>query len=244
MYYKLTIAYDGTRYKGWQKQTHTDATIQGKLEAVLSKIFDQPIDIHGSGRTDAGVHALAQIASFKATKIIQSDVLINTLNRYLPEDISVQGVALLSEPFHARFDAKKKTYVYRIWQAVHPPIFERKYVAQHVSEKLNLHAMRQAATHFIGTHDFKAFSTEKSKKSTVRTIEKIDIHELEHEVQVHITGDGFLHNMVRIIVGTLIEVGLDQYPMATIPSTLAHKDRIYAGETAPACGLILKSVTY
>lgn len=242
--YKMEILYEGTRYKGWQRLKTTEATIQSKIETVLTRLLSEPIEIQGSGRTDAGVHARKQIASFKTQSNMSSDVLIHEMNHYLPEDIVITSLTVASDTFHARFNAQKKTYVYQIWTAMHPPVFERHFVLDLEGKSLNIEAMKIASRHFIGTHDFKGFSTDKTKKSTIRTIESIVFITEGNLLKIEFTGDGFLYNMVRIIVGTLIEIGLGKRDTSSIEAVFQSSNRELAGDTAPAQGLILDKVFY
>jgi tRNA pseudouridine38-40 synthase len=201
--YKLTIQYDGGRYKGWQRLGKGENTIQDKLEGVISQMLGEETEIIGCSRTDAGVHAIAQIANFKAKKELSAEDIKRYMNRYLPEDISITDVCAVSESFHARYLARNKTYLYRIWNKEYSNPFMRKY-SMHISEKLDVGAMKAAGENFIGAHDFTAFSNAKSKKkSMIREIYSIDFSEKEGFIDIRICGDGFLYNMVRFMVGTL-----------------------------------------
>lgn len=242
--YRITIQYDGTRYKGWQVQKSTDMTIQGKIQAVLSEMIGQEIEIIGSGRTDAGVHAYGQVANFHIPGHFRQEEVLEYLNHYLPMDIAVLDIEEVDERFHARYHATSKTYVYRIHTSTIPNVFERKYMYTY-TEPLDLCKMREAAKYLIGTHDFMAFcGNKKMKKSTVRTVISIDIQEKEHEIQISYTGDGFLQQMIRIITGTLIEVGNGTKQPEDIPRILESKVRENAGYTVSAEGLTLKCVEY
>lgn len=242
--YKVRIQYDGSRYKGWQVQKSTDMTIQGKLQEVLTEMTGNPVEVIGSGRTDAGVHAYAQIANFHIPDHFSKEETLDYLNHYLPMDIAVMDIEEADERFHARYHAVRKTYMYRIHRSSIPNVFERKYVYTY-TEKLDLNAMGQAADLMIGTHDFRAFcANKKMKKSTVRTITSIRIEEKENEIQISYTGDGFLQNMIRIMTGTLIEIGNGQKEANDILDILESKDRACAGYTVPPEGLILKEVEY
>ncbi|MFE4813096.1 tRNA pseudouridine(38-40) synthase TruA [Peribacillus simplex] len=242
--YKLTIQYDGGRYKGWQRLGNSDDTIQGKIENVLTEMIGEKIEIIGCSRTDAGVHALAQIANFKIGANLTEAEIMNYLNRYLPRDISIVEVRLVPERFHARYNAKDKTYLYKIWNEQYTNPFMRKY-SMHVEKKLDITRMKKACQHFIGEHDFTAFSNAKSKKkSMVREIYSIDIEENAGFIQITVRGDGFLYNMVRKIVGTLIEVGLGEIDAGNIPSILESKERIQTGRMAEAGGLYLVKVDF
>ncbi len=242
--YKLTIAYEGTRYKGWQAQGNTDMTIQGKLEAVLLKMCGYEVEVHGSGRTDAGVHALGQTASFKLKERRAEGEILSYLNAYLPEDIAVLSVEEAGERFHARLSARQKTYRYRIWTSGVRDVFARRYVTE-IREPLNVEAMQNAASYLIGTHDFTSFcGNRKFKKSAVRTIYKIEITQKEKELVIDVTGNGFLQNMMRILVGTLVEAGRGDKQPDKMQEVLLGKDRGLAGITMPAKGLCLMSVEY
>ena len=242
--FKILVQYDGTRYKGWQVQKSTDMTIQGKLQSVLSELAGHPVEVIGSGRTDAGVHALGQVANFHIREDLSKDEIFEYLNRYLPMDIAVTNITEVDERFHARYNAIEKTYVYRIHTSKIPNVFERKYVYTYL-EKLDIDAMQRAAEQMIGTHDFAAFcSNKKMKKSTVRTVTKIEIEEKEHELVISYTGDGFLQNMIRIMTGTLIEVGNGTKEALCVSEIINSKDRQQAGYTVPPEGLMLKQVVY
>ncbi|MED4690588.1 tRNA pseudouridine(38-40) synthase TruA [Peribacillus frigoritolerans] len=242
--YKLTIQYDGGRYKGWQRLGNSDDTIQGKIENVLTEMVGEKIEIIGCSRTDAGVHALAQIANFKIGENLTEVEIMNYLNRYLPRDISIVEVTLVPERFHARYNAKDKTYLYKIWNEPYTNPFMRKY-SMHVEKKLDITRMKKGCQSFIGEHDFTAFSNAKSKKkSMVREIYSIDIEENAGFIEITVRGDGFLYNMVRKIVGTLIEVGLGEIDAENIPSILESKERIQTGRMAEATGLYLVKVDF
>ena len=242
--YKIIIQYDGTRYRGWQGQNSTDETIQGKIESVLSKMAGEEVQIIGSGRTDAGVHAMGQVANFHLKQEYAKEEILEYLNRYLPEDIAVCDIAEVEDRFHSRYHAVKKTYLYRIHTGRIPEVFERKYVYDYQTP-LSVEQMRQAAELLLGTHDFKSFcGNKKMKKSTVRTIYEIKIEETTQEIRIYYTGDGFLQNMIRILTGTLIEIGDGRRKPEEITAILDARDREAAGYTAPACGLTLYSVEY
>ena len=242
--YKITIQYDGTRYKGWQVQKSTDMTIQGKLQNILKEMTGQEIEVIGSGRTDAGVHAIGQVANFWVAEHFKAQEILDYLNHYLPMDIAVVDIEEVDDRFHARFQAVEKTYMYRIHTSTIPNVFERKYMYNYI-EPLNTEAMREAAKLLIGTHDFMAFcGNKKMKKSTVRTVTAIDVVEKDNEIQISYTGDGFLQQMIRIMTGTLIEVGNGSKQPEDIKRILESKDRQNAGYTVPAEGLILRSVKY
>lgn len=242
--FKVTLQYEGTRYQGWQKQESTDNTIQGKLEALLSKMAGTKVEIQGSGRTDAGVHAAGQVANFHLDTDQSPSQIMDYMNFYLPGDIAVISIEEVPERFHSRLNAKGKTYLYRVINSPVPHIFDRKY-AWTVEEKLDVDAMRKAAAFLEGTHDYKAFtSLKKSKKSTVRTVERILIEEVEDEIRFTFNGDGFLYHMVRIMMGTLIEVGLHKKKPEEITGIFEKGLRENAGELVPAKGLTLLEVRY
>lgn len=241
---KLTIAYDGTRYNGWQKQGNTDNTIQGKIERILSGILEEEIELHASGRTDAGVHAKAQVANFHTNSDISLEDISTVLTMYLPSDIAVYRIEEVPARFHSRLNATKKCYHYRIWNSHIPNVFEHRYLYL-VNQELNVMRMREAAKMLEGTHDFKSFcSNKRMKKSTVRTIYSIEIEQDREEIVLKFTGNGFLYNMVRILTGTLVEVGLGKRKPEEMPQIIAALNREEAGFTAPPQGLILKSVSY
>ena len=240
---RLDICYDGTRYRGWQRLPGADNTVQGKLEQTLSRILEEPIEISGSGRTDAGVHAQHQVASFHSSSELSCEEILQQLRRYLPEDIGIYSCQEASPRFHARLNAREKTYRYRLWNSDAPCVFHRRYVAVD-PQLLDLAAMKKAAGYLLGTHDFSAFCANKHmKKSTIRTIYALEICRVDHEIQFTVRGNGFLHNMVRIIVGTLLEVGHGTRAPESIPELFGAK-RAEAGALAPACGLCLMEVVY
>ena len=240
---RLDICYDGTKYKGWQRLSVGDNTIQGKLETTLSRLLDEKIEICGSGRTDAGTHARGQVVNFHCKSNVPCEEILSQLRRYLPEDIGVYSCRNVSERFHARLNAKTKTYRYRLWNSDAPCVFERKYVYAY-PKTLDVAQMREAAALFIGTHDFSAFCGNRNmKKSTVRVIMGFDIDQMENEIVFTVTGNGFLQHMVRIMVGTLIEVGAGERDPESIPTLFGGK-RADAGPAVPACGLCLMEVTY
>ena len=240
---RLDICYDGTRYRGWQRLANTDNTIQTKLERALSRILDEPIEITGSGRTDAGTHAMGQVANFHCNSTMPTEEILFQLRKYLPEDIGIYSCKNVSPRFHARLNAKTKTYRYRVWNSSVPCVFERKFVYICPGE-LDCEAMQRAAEYYLGEHDFSAFCANKNmKKSTVRYIESFEIHRTNNEIIFQVTGNGFLHHMVRIMVGTLLEVGRGERTPESIPA-LFGAPRCESGEMIPACGLCLMEVNY
>ncbi len=241
---KLIVQYDGSRYKGWQRLGDSDMTVQGKLEDVLSKMIGEKVEVFGSGRTDAGVHAFMQVANFKTNSQLSTKEILDYCYRYLPDDIVVKKVETAEDRFHSRHSAKSKRYLYRILNHQYHDPFTRKHVT-HIQEILNIEAMEKAASYIIGEYDFSSFTTAKSKtKSRVRKIYDIDINKEGKVVEIMISGNGFLHNMMRIIVGTLIEVGLGRLKPGAVLDILNKKDRKLAGPTAPAKGLFLYDVEY
>lgn len=242
--YRLLIQYDGGRYKGWQRLGNGENTIQGRIEGVLTKLYGQEIEIIGASRTDAGVHAIGQVANFKAKENLAELDIKGFLNKNLPEDISIKEVKLVSENFHSRYNTKDKTYLYKIWNREYANPFLRRYSMQ-VKDRLNLNKMKQASQFLIGKHDFTAFTNAKSKtKSMIREIYSIDMEETEGLIEIRLQGDGFLHNMVRRIVGTLIRIGLDEIEASAMPQILNSQERKQAGYMAEACGLYLEKVEY
>lgn len=241
---KITIEYDGTKYKGWQRLGDSDNTIQHKLEAVLSKMAGENIEITASGRTDAGVHATNQVANFRTDCTMSEHKMRSYCYEFLPEDIVVKSVEEVDLNFHARYNAKVKKYVYNICNNKAHNVFTRKY-DYHVPLTLNVEKMRRAAEVLIGEHDFQSFTTLKTKKkSTVRDIYTINIVNEDGNIEISIQGNGFMKNMVRIIVGTLVEVGLGEKSVEEISIILEKKERKYAGHIAPAKGLFLEEVNY
>ena len=240
---RLDICYDGTKYKGFQRLPGNQLTIQGKLEQTLSRLLEEPIEISASGRTDAGTHAMGQVVSFRCNSSMPCEQILEGLRQYLPEDIGVHICKNVSPRFHARLNAKTKTYKYRLWNGQNPCVFERKYVYVDRA-KYDVSLMRRAAELYLGTHDFSAFCANKHmKKSTVRTIESFDVELKGDEIVFTVTGNGFLQHMVRIMVGTLLEVGCGKRDMNDI-SELFGKERSEAGPAVPACGLCLMEVLY
>lgn len=242
--FKIVLQYEGTRYQGWQKQVSTDNTIQGKLELLLSRMCGTPVEVQGAGRTDSGVHAYGQVANFHMDTDKTAGEILEYMNAYLPEDIAVLSCEEKPERFHARLNAKGKVYRYHIWNSTVKPVFRRKYVHQ-VPGILDVEAMEQAAALLCGTHDYQSFtSTKRGKKSTVRTVESIVIERQGEELIFTFKGNGFLYHMVRIMMGTLIEVGLGIRKAEEIPDILDAKDRSKSGHLIPGQGLALMEVTY
>ncbi|MEL1134941.1 tRNA pseudouridine(38-40) synthase TruA [Desulfitobacterium sp. THU1] len=242
--FKMTISYDGSRYKGWQKQKDTDLTVQGKLEAVLSKMSGEDVLVVGCDRMDPGVHAENYIANFHTKSSFNNDAILYYLYEFLPEDIVVKSIELVDDRFHARYNVKSETYVYRINTGKYRNVFERKY-SYHITEPLDLVEMRNASQSLIGTHDFLSFTNMRSgNKSTVRTIHSVNIFENTNYLEIEVIGDGFLWNMARIIVGTLLEIGRGKLDSTEVEKMLQEKKRWEAGPIAQAKGLFLREVQY
>lgn len=248
---KMLIEYDGSKYKGWQKLGNEanealtkDVTIQGKLESVLSIMANEDISVIGCGRTDAGVHALNYTANFHTNSDLSTEKMSEYLYKFLPEDIQVKSIKDCSERFHSRYNALSKTYVYKINNKYKRNIFNRKYEYT-VCEALNVQKMIDAAEFLIGTHDFQSFTNLKSKKkSTIKTISSINIFKDGNLIEIEIKGNSFLLNMIRIICGTLIEVGKGNITPKDVITILEQKKRQEAGPSAPAHALFLKEVEY
>ena len=242
--FKMTFEYDGTNFSGLQVQ-EGKRTIQGEIEKVFLKLFSVPTELVASGRTDSGVHATNQVAHFDADYTKTEFALLRSINCFLPEDICVKSIEKVQSSFHARFDAKKKTYGYLFYVSPNElPLQKNR--ALRVNTGLDVELMKQACQHFVGTKDFKSFCSKKSGKTDfVRTVFDAKIVELgENLFEFEISGSGFLYNMVRIIVGTLLKVGEHKIAPDAIPDILSGKARALAGKTAPAHGLYLKSVEY
>lgn len=243
---KLTIEFDGTAYHGWQSQVNA-VTVQDTVTAAVNALTGEDCSLSGSSRTDAGVHALGFVCNFHTKSAIPADKFAFALNTLLPEDIVIKGSEEVPDDFHARFSAKGKTYKYLIYNSVFPTALLRDR-AYHIYYPLDITAMQEAAAQFVGTHDFYAFSAAGgSVKTTVRTITAATVTRLNQDdnlIAFYITGDGFLYNMVRIIAGTLIEVGIGKLKPDDIPKLISGLDRRKAGRTAPAHGLYLVEVFY
>ena len=242
--YKLTFCYDGTRYRGWQNQNNVTNTIQHKMEMVLSDILHEPTSLQASGRTDAGVHAHMQVANFHSSQDLETDKILSQLRHQLPQDIGALILEKVPDDFHARLNCTGKTYRYYLWNSEDPCVFQRRYRTV-LTEPLNLVAMQKAATLFLGTHDFSAFTSSRNKKhSSVRTIREITIRKEGPELIMEYSADGFLYNMVRILTGSLIEVGLGEKTKEDLIDALESGIRADAGFTAPPQGLFLWNVEY
>ena len=241
--YKMTLSYDGTRYFGWERQPGKD-TIQGKLEAVLTRMCGTEVNVIGAGRTDAGVHARAMVANVYMDTDKTPAEIRDYMNHYLPEDICIAEVKEAADRFHARYRAVGKLYRYTCYVGETKPVFDRKYVTA-LDYQPDVEKMRQAAEYLVGEHDFKSFCTNpQMKKSTVRIVDSIDIARRKEYLYFNFHGTGFLQNMVRILVGTLLEVGADKREPEDVKAILEARDRKQAGYTAPAQGLCLMEVDY
>ncbi len=243
----LTVAYDGTRYNGWQVQPN-GVTIEGELNSALTEFLGEEIRVSGASRTDAGVHALCNLAVFDTNARMPGEKMSYALNQRLPEDIKVLCSQEVPPAFHPRKCESRKTYVYRIYVAPFPNPLERTY-ALFTYVPLDVDAMKAAAAQFVGEHDFTSFSTSKPEiTSSVRTVTMCEITEVEkpfgNMIEIRVQGNGFLYNMVRIMVGTLMEVGRGNLEAEAIAAIFEQKDRAVAGPTAPACGLMLENYTF
>ncbi len=249
----ITVEYDGKNFSGWQLQPEL-RTVQGVLEEALSKFTGTEIQISGTSRTDSGVHALGQCASFKGDFTIPLDNLMRAVNNYLAGgmnaiqpigDVRIVDIKEMPLDFHARFDCKGKTYRYVICNDKEMPVFRKDYCYL-VKHPLDIDLMKKGAEYIVGTHDFKAFQAAGSqpRETTVRTIKALTVEKVEGDVVIEVTGDGFLYNMVRIIVGTLVDVGHGKKKPEDVKSIIESLDRNNAGHTAPACGLYLKEIYF
>ncbi|NEZ46335.1 tRNA pseudouridine(38-40) synthase TruA [Clostridium niameyense] len=241
---KMHIQYDGSKYKGWQILKDNNNTIQGKIEQILSLMTGEDIHVISSGRTDAGVHAKMQVINFHTNFEGSIDYILDYCLKYMPKDILVYEAFNVDEDFHSRYHVKEKEYTYYICNKKFYDLFSRKYT-YNLPEKLDIDAIKEASTYLIGEHDFKAFTALKSKKkSTVRNIYSIDITNSEGNISIVYKGNGFLYKMVRILTGTLIEVGLHNLSPLDIEKALKSKDRFKVGSAAPAHGLFMTNVKY
>lgn len=243
MNYKAMVSYDGTRYEGWQKHEGKE-TIQGKLETVIGKLVGEDVAVMGAGRTDAGVHAKGQVFNFHVPALYDVAALEKEINDSLPDDISINGLKRTEERFHSRFHAKVKTYVYALRVGSEKDVFRRRFVWQY-GKPLDRKAMEKALPYLIGVHDFTAFTSQKKmKKSAVREIFSIRITEEKGVMEITFKGDGFLQHMIRILVGTLVEIGEGKRNAEALPAVLESKNRSLAGFTAPPQGLTLLHISY
>lgn len=241
---RILLQYEGTRYQGWQRQQSTENTIQGKLEQLLARMCGEPIEVQGSGRTDAGVHAKGQVANFHTHSRMSVEEMLEYINRYLPEDVAVIDISEAAPRFHSRLNACGKHYEYRIINSAVPDVFQRRYALE-VPEALDVQAMERAAEYLLGEHDFKSFtSAKRSRKSTIRRIDEIKITKEGHLLRFSFKGSGFLHHMIRIVMGTLLEVGMGKRRPENVAEVLEAHDRELAGPLMPAKGLTLVEVFF
>lgn len=240
---KLIVAYDGTRYHGWQVQPNGE-TIEGVLNRTLSELLGEAIVVTGASRTDSGVHSYGNVAVFDTDTRIPAEKISYALNQRLPEDIVVQDSCEVAPDFHPRHCNSRKTYEYRILNREFP-LPMRRYDTYFCYRKLNLEKMQEAASYFVGEHDFKSFCAAAAVvETTVRTIYSLTVERADDIITIRVTGSGFLYNMVRIIAGTLLQVGIAERAPKDIPAILNACDRSAAGPTAPACGLTMIGIEY
>ena len=239
----LTLCYDGTEYHGFQRQEN-GLTIQQVVEETIKKVTGETVSITGCSRTDAGVHATEYICNFKTKSSVPADKFCFALNSYMPDDISCTASAEADSDFHARYSAKSKTYTYTIYNAPHKnPVLCR--FAWHYPIKIDVEKMKVAAESIVGTHDFTAFmASGGQQKTTVKTVNFLDVSAEENKIEISINADGFLYNMVRIIAGTLVYAGTGKIDPLQLPDIIKSGDRVRAGITAPPQGLCLKNVFY
>ena len=241
--YKLIIAYDGSRFRGWQRQSDTELTIQGILEKQISELMGYPVEVLGSGRTDSGVHAAGQTASVVLSGKVDDRQFQNVLNGRLPEDIRILHMELVKNGFHARYNARGKCYEYSIDTGERPSVFTRKYVF-HYPHKLDVNKMQKAADTLIGNHDFAGFTDRADEHSTVRRIYGVKVRESGNLVKIEYRGSGFMYHMVRILTGTLLEVGIGERTIEETAGVLQSRVRSDSGFLVPAKGLCMKQVFY
>ena len=241
---KMTIEYDGSNFKGFQKLKDNENTIQGKLESVLSQMADENIEIIGSGRTDMGVHAYGQVVNFKTNCNLSLNKMHKYLYEYLPQSIAIREIEEVDDRFHSRYNAMGKTYCYTCYVGDKKPVFNRKYV--HITGAVpDVEAMKKAASYLVGVHDFASFCSANSQaQTTVRTIYDCTVSKAGDIITIRVTGNGFLYNMVRIIAGTLVKIGGSDMPADAMKGIIAATDRAAAGPTAPAHGLTMIGLKY
>lgn len=240
---KLVIQYDGSEFSGWQRQS-TKRTVQGTIEKLLSKVYNTEITIDGSGRTDAKVHSLGQVATFNCNGRFTEEKLQHVMNNLLPPDIYIIDVKDMGDAFHGRYSVKSKRYIYKIHNSSNRFVFNRKYTYEFTDE-VDVEAMKKASNHFIGEHDFTTFRAQGSNNTNpVREIHTIEIRKNDDLIEIDLVGNGFLYKMVRIIVATLLDVGTHKISERDIPLIIKSKDRNMAKKTAPAHGLYLAEVNY
>lgn len=242
---KLTIEYDGSRYQGWQKlgKEESTNTISNKLIEVIKKMINEEVELFCGARTEVGVHAYAQVVNFKTTTDMSLIEIKHYLNRYLPMDIAVVDIEFMPERFHASLNATSKIYMYRLSVNDVPSVFDRKYI-YHSFKKPDVNLMKQAALLLVGKHDFKNFSTVKKSKSTIKELYDIDIYDDGNEIQITLHGNDFLHNMARIIIGTLIDIGLGNRKKEDIDLIFHPDSNVTASAPIDPKGLYLQAVCY
>lgn len=242
--YKVLMEYDGTKFHGFQRQMEL-ISVQGLMESSLLKIAQENVTVHGSGRTDAGVHAIGQVTHFDLEKNIPPFKLREGLNYCMSEKgCSVLDVSIVSADFHARFQAKSRTYIYKILNRRPPsPLYDQR--VWHIKNPLNIDLMKEAAHYFIGRHDFSAFRCINCQGvSPIKTMEQCEIIEKDNLIEIHISSRSFLHNQIRIMAGTLVQIGFGKEKPIWVKQLLAAGDRRMSGQTAPAYGLYFANVTY
>jgi len=241
--FKLTLGYDGTRYSGWEHKEGRD-TVQGRLIQVIGHLSKEPVHIIGGGRTDAGVHARGMTANVHLDTQMSAAEMKDYVNRYLPDDIVIYEAEEVPERFHARYNATGKTYCYTLYDGPEKPLFDRKFVWR-TEKRTDIEKMHAAAEILTGTHDFAGFcKNPQKKKSTVRTVDRIEIQRQGDYVKIYFHGDGFLHHMVRIMTGTIVAAGYGEIEPEQVLKALTDKNRKLAGVTAPAQGLCLMEMDY
>ena len=241
--YKLTLEYDGTNYAGWQTQPH-QPTVQAEVEKTLTQITQTPTSVIAAGRTDTGVHAFGQVVSFQSEKSLSSHEWMSALNGLLPLDIAAKHAEAMPDTFHARYSAIGKIYEYRILQATYRSALDR-YRLWHIPKTLDVKAMKEAGEYFVGTHDFSSFQNMPTDtKNPVCTVESFTLEQEDSLLRIHVEADRFLKQMVRSMVGTLVEVGLGKRQPTDLKQILEAVDRCAAGKTAPPYGLYLLKVLY
>lgn len=245
--YKMSIAYDGRKYKGYSKSKgDIEKSIQGKLESILLKFYEEEVEVIGAVSTDAGVHAKGQIVNFTAPhRHFDEEEIFDYFEKYLTDDIIILSVETVDDRFHSKYLAKSLTYEYRLWKKDAPnrPLFERQYVNL-MNQTVDVAKIKKAAKYLVGKHDFLAFTTNKKTRKSIKEIVSLDVRETRNEIIITMTANGFLLNMERVIVGTLIQMGLGQLPMNTIEKAFESKDMKDVGHKASAGALCLLSVEY
>lgn len=244
--YKMLIAYDGRKYVGFNKSKgNKEKSIQGKLELILNKLYEEDVEVIGAVSTDAGVHAKEQVVNFVVNDKINKDDILLYIEKYLTDDIIVLSIEAVNERFHSRYNLKNITYEYRLWKKNAPnrPLFERQYVNL-LNQEVDVKKMKEAAKLLEGEHDFLAFTTNKKTRKSIKKLYSLDISESTHEIIVTMIANGYLLNMERLIIGTLVQIGLGQLPISSIEKAFETKDLSNVGHKASASGLCLLNVKY